>query len=454
VLFDEIVTEILNALDEGITIIDRNRDIIFCNKKAAALDNIDIKNAIGKNILEVYPSLSEKTSTLLTVLYNGQAIYNYQQTFKNYKFEDITTINSTVPIKKAGIIIGAVEISRDITDIRKLSEENINLKSELIVKSSKHRYNYLYNENKFNFDSIIGISNSIKSLKYYAEKAAHSSSPVLIYGETGTGKELFVQSIHNASLRKDKPFVTQNCAALPFTLLESILFGTVKGSFTGAEDRMGLFEIANNGTLYLDEINSMPVELQAKLLRVLQDGYIRRLGDVSEKKVDVRIIASINEDPLYCIKTGKLRNDLYYRLNVIELRIPELRKRKSDIPVLTKHFISMYNKIFNADISGISNDAMEKLMSYNWPGNVRELQHLIECIMNFKKDGIIKLNDLPDSYKNIKNNSLMNSVGEEEKKIITEAIRAFDNNVSKTAEYLNIPRSTLQYKLKKYKIVY
>jgi arginine utilization regulatory protein len=237
-------------------------------------------------------------------------------------------------------------------------------------------------------------------------------------------------------------------------LLESILFGTVKGSFTGAEDRMGLFEIANNGTLYLDEINSMPVELQAKLLRVLQDGYIRRLGDVSEKKVDVRIIASINEDPLYCIKTGKLRNDLYYRLNVIELRIPELRKRKSDIPVLTKHFISMYNKIFNADISGISNDAMEKLMSYNWPGNVRELQHLIECIMNFKKDGIIKLNDLPDSYKNIKNNSLMNSVGEEEKKIITEAIRAFDNNVSKTAEYLNIPRSTLQYKLKKYKIVY
>jgi arginine utilization regulatory protein len=162
VLFDEIVTEILNALDEGITIIDRNRDIIFCNKKAAALDNIDIKNAIGKNILEVYPSLSEKTSTLLTVLYNGQAIYNYQQTFKNYKFEDITTINSTVPIKKAGIIIGAVEISRDITDIRKLSEENINLKSELIVKSSKHRYNYLYNENKFNFDSIIGISNSIK----------------------------------------------------------------------------------------------------------------------------------------------------------------------------------------------------------------------------------------------------------------------------------------------------
>ena len=451
-MFDETVMEILNVLDEGITIIDRNRNITFCNKKAAALDNIDIKNALGKNILEIYPSLSEKTSTLLTVLYNGQAIYNYQQTFKNYKFEDITTINSTVPIKKSGIIIGAMEISKDITDIRKLSEEVINLKSELIVKSSKPRYNYLYNENKFNFNSIIGTSKSINDLKAYAETAAHSSSPVLIYGETGTGKELFVQSIHNASPRKDKPFVTQNCAALPYTLLESILFGTVKGSFTGADDRMGLFEIANNGTLYLDEINSMPVELQAKLLRVLQDGYIRRLGDVSEKKINVRIIASTNVDPIYCIKSGKLRNDLYYRLNVIELKIPELRKRKSDIPVLTKHFISMYNRILNANITGISNDAMEKLLSYNWPGNVRELQHLIECVMNFKKDGNIKLDDLPDSYKNIKNNSLINLVEGEEKKIITEAMCAFDNNVSKTAEYLNIPRSTLQYKLKKYKL--
>ncbi|GFR35393.1 sigma 54-interacting transcriptional regulator [Thermobrachium celere] len=189
---------------------------------------------------------------------------------------------------------------------------------------------------------IIGESNEILSVKNIAIKASNSSSPVFIYGETGVGKELFVQAIHTASSRRNNPFIAQNCAAVPEQLLEGILFGTVKGSFTGSEDRPGLLELADGGTLYLDELNSMPLSLQAKLLRVIQDGVIRRVGDIKEKKVDVRFIASTNLHPEECLKRGLIRKDLYYRLNVISIEIPELKKKKIGYSTSSKTF---YRKI-------------------------------------------------------------------------------------------------------------
>jgi arginine utilization regulatory protein len=465
-MFDERVTQMLNFLDEGISVIDTNGRIVFCNKKAAELDNIDIETAIGRHILEVYPSLSDKTSTLLKVLGTGHEIHDNLQTFQNYKGEKITTVNTTIPLKKSKKIVGALEISRDITQVRKLSEEVVDLKNELInikhiddepdanissnLSNSKIRDKRASELKGYTFMDIIGQSSEILKLKAYALRAAGSASPVLIYGETGTGKELFVQSMHNASPRKYKPFVAQNCAALPSTLLEGILFGTVKGSFTGAEDRPGLFELADGGTLYLDELNSTPLEFQAKLLRVLQDGIVRRVGDVKERKVDVRIIVSTNVEPEECVSKGIIRKDLFYRINVIYLKIPELKNRKSDIPLLASHFIEIYNNKFNMKIKGIAKDAVEKLISYGWPGNVRELQHVIEGLMNLKESGYIEFDDLPEQVKSNENKSLSNAIEEYESKIIQDAMRLWDFNISKASDYLGVPRQTLQYKIKKY----
>lgn len=472
-MFNDSMMELLNSLDEGITAIDSNSHIIYLNNKAAKMENIDVNSAIGRHLLEVYPSLSYRTSTLLKVVNSGKPILDNLQTFKNYKGENITTINSTIPIKKNKKIIGAVEISRDITSMKRLSEEVVELKSELISRSTLKTFsiknvkahgiktndkaytkgNEASKSRGFTFMDIIGQNDEMLRLKAFALKAASSSSPVLVYGETGTGKELFVQAIHYSSDRRNKPFIAQNCAALPSTLLEGILFGTVKGSFTGAEDRPGLFELADNGTLYLDELNSMPVDLQAKLLRVLQDGTIRRVGDIREKEVNVRIIASTNIEPSLCVKNGFIRNDLYYRLNVIGLRIPELRNRKSDIPIMLEYFISKYNSKLNKRIRGVSKSAMDRLLSYDWPGNVRELQHIVESAINLKESGYIDEDDLPESIKKDHHSSLVDAIEEVEKNIILETLKLWNNNISKTADYLKIPRQTLQYKLKKYEIL-
>ncbi|WP_284142968.1 sigma 54-interacting transcriptional regulator [Caloranaerobacter azorensis] len=275
--FGENIFEILDYLDEGIHIIDDRGNIVYYNRAAQRLDEIEGDKAIGRHILEIYPSLTYETSTLLKVIKTGQPIFNVEQTFVNYKGDRITTLNTSLPIKANGKIIGALEISKDITQVRRLSEKILDLQKELFNDNNK-KPNKSKHTAKYTFVDIIGQSEEMLRLKSLALKASMVSSPVLIYGKTGTGKELFVQSIHNASPRKNKPFIAQNCAALPSGLLESILFGTVKGSFTGAEDRPGLFELANGGTLFLDEINSMPLDLQAKLLRVIQDGSIRRVG--------------------------------------------------------------------------------------------------------------------------------------------------------------------------------
>jgi len=446
-MFDDNVYDIFDALEEGITIIDTRGKIVFLNKKAQLLDNIDINVAKDRHILEVYPSLSQKTSTLLNVLNKNTPITDNVQTFTNYKGEKITTINTTLPIIKNKKIHGAIEISRDLTNVKKMSDEILNLKKQLISKKDGDKYE----KKLFTFMDIIGESPEILKVKNIAIKASCTSSPVLIYGETGVGKELFVQSIHTSSPRKNGPFVAQNCAAVPEALLEGILFGTVKGCFTGAEDRPGLLELADGGTLYLDELNSMPLSLQAKLLRVIQDGVVRRIGDIKEKYVNVRFIASTNVDPLECVKQGLIRQDLYYRLNVVSLKIPELKNRKSDIPMLTKFFIEKHCKKLGKIDMTISEEALESLINYNWPGNVRELEHTIESVISLKEDNHITKDDLPDNIKSCTSFSLQEYIEEYEKKLIKETLLLCDNNISQAAKKLNIPRQTLQYKLKKIK---
>ena len=446
--------EILDHIDEGIHIVDKNGRIVYYNKFAQKIDAVDIKKAIGRHLLEVYPSLTYETSTLLTVIKTGEPIFEIEQTFINYKGEKITTINSTLPLRDTnGRIVGAVELSKDITQVREMSEKIVDLQNKL-YNNSKEKKSKKESTAKYSFLDIIGENRTMLELKNIALKAAETSAPVLIYGETGTGKELFVHAIHNASKRKSKPFIAQNCAALPANLLEGILFGTMKGGFTGAEDRKGLFELANGGTLFLDEINSMPLELQSKLLRVLQDNTIRPIGGTKDVEVDVRIIAATNIPPEEAVRMKMIRKDLYYRINVISFSIPPLKNRKDDIPILTNHFIRKFNEKLKKSVKGVSNEVMEIFKSYPWEGNVRELENLIEGIMSIYDIEIIEEEHLPLRFRKSKINEsdkcLKTALERVEKEMILDALEKTQYNISHTAHLLNIPRQTLQYKMLKY----
>lgn len=304
----------------------------------------------------------------------------------------------------------------------------------------------------YSFEDIIGNSKEIRNVKELAMKVCNSKSPIFVYGDTGTGKELIVQAIHNSSIRRKRPFIAQNCAAIPDNLLESIFFGVGKGGFTGAIESEGLFDIANGGTLYLDELNSMDIMFQGKFLRVLQEGEFRRIGETNTRKTDIRIIASVNENPDFLVKSNKLRKDLYYRLNVIRINMPELNARKEDIPILVSMFIEKHNKRLGTSVNGIDSYALEVLMKKDYDGNVRELEHIIEGALNYKRHGIIEISDL-QLGNIIESLSLKDKLVNMEIKYIKEALIIHSNNVSKASKFLNIPRQTLQYKITKYNIM-
>lgn len=291
-----------------------------------------------------------------------------------------------------------------------------------------------------------------------------TDSNVLIYGETGTGKEIIAQSIHNVSNRRDKPFIAQNCATIPETLFESILFGTTKGSFTGAVDRMGLFEQADGGTLLLDELNSIPIHLQSKLLRVLEEGCITRIGSCIEKEVDVRVVSTVNVEPTLLIEEKKLREDLFYRLCKVSVYIPPLRKRKEDILFLADNFINDENISRNKSAK-LSMEAAEVFERYRWNGNVRELKNIIESAFDvLKNEKEIKVEHLSSYFveklkrsniikeDNCHNASYLDLVQSFEKKLIVSALEKTNGNVSQASKILKIKRSTLQHKIKKLQI--
>ncbi|MGO1819635.1 MAG: sigma-54 interaction domain-containing protein, partial [Senegalia sp. (in: firmicutes)] len=462
---DIILKNILEYLDEGIHVIDKDGRTILYNESMEKIEGIEPQNVLGKQILDIFPSLDERSSTLLTVMKNGRPIVNRSQTYLNYKGKKITSVNTTIPLFNDDDLIGALEIGKDVTKIKKLSEELIELRNEL---NDNSKSNTKYKTKNYTFDQIIGKSEPIKKAIRIAKKASNSSSSVLIYGETGTGKELFSQSIHYSGKRKNKPFIAQNCAALPEQLLEGLLFGTSKGGFTGAIDRPGLFEQADGGTLLLDEIDSMGILLQSKLLRVLQEGYVRRVGGIKDIPIDVKIIATINRPPMISIEEGNLRKDLYFRLNVIYIDIPSLSKRIEDLNLLIDEFLRKFNKKLDKDIWMISRDVMKLFDNYSWPGNVRELENMIEGAMNFVEtdEHVLTIDHFPDYIVNFKNirkredkninieikDSLTDTINNIEKKIIKNKLWEHDYNISKTARILNIKRQTLQHKIKKYKI--
>lgn len=469
----EMLEAILKTIDEGIHVVNNEGITIYYNHIAAKHDGLKNEEVINKHLFDVFPSLDSESSTLLKVIRTGKPIVNQHQQYTNKNGYKVVTVNTTLPIYVNNKIVGAVEIAKDISRIKDLSEKLIDLQAKVITSPINRKS--VAQQTKFNFSDIITQNEKMIQLIILAKKASYTNSPVLIEGETGTGKELFVQAIHNYSSRSNQPFIAQNCAALPASLLEGILFGTVKGSFTGAENRPGLFELADNGTLFLDELNSMPIDLQAKLLRVLQDGMVRRVGDTLNNQVNTRVIVTTNEDSIEAVKKGQIRSDLFYRINVVHLKIPQLKERKEDIELLTHHFIKKYNYLFQKLVVKVANNVHNLFLDYHWPGNVRELEHAIEYAMNIIDGDTILLEHLPDHMQLLTANkekekfpsslkkdrdkddepwtqekSLKEQLEEKERYWILKALELEKGNVQQTAKRLKIPRQTLQYKISKY----
>lgn len=462
-----ILNSILEAKKTAVIVFDLDLKILFLSDLAKTLMDRGNKltNIFGENGTEDYVRI------LKTGLASDKKIKRINSSFY---------MSTLSPIKDGKRIIGIIEILETETDSFDLPGQikNTHIK-DYAINEKESRLN-LKNGTVYTLDSIVTKNTRMKELIEKAYKTSNSTSPVLIYGETGTGKELFAQGIHNASsIRKNNMFIAQNCAAIPDTLLESLLFGTTEGSFTGARNKPGLFEIAEGGTIYLDEINSMNLNLQSKLLRVIQENTYMPIGGKTVKKSNVRIIASFNENPLQLIKRGRFRRDLYYRLNVIYFKIPCLRERTEDIELLTNYFIRLYNRKFYKNVCGISSEAMKVLQNYKWEGNVRELKNDIERIMNFTEGGIINIEDISNFIgkesaeedeegryhveneeealteifvADSANKTFREKIENLEIEIIKRALTEAEGNVALAARQLDLPRQTLKNKIVRYGI--
>lgn len=438
---------ILDNLDIGIRVVNLKGEIIYFNEK--------IKDLFGlENFSEDIYSQDINplaNTTLMNSIKTGAIIRNKVKLLPNKNNQLQYFVVTNLPIKIGGEIVAAIEYIKTEDSYGDLFRHLVNkIKKKNFRKSSKG----------YTFDDFLTIEKDLTQLISRLKKISKYNYNVAITGETGTGKEIIAQSIHNESARADRPFVAQNCAAIPENLLESIFFGSVEGAFTGAKDQKGLFEQADGGTLLLDELNSLPMYLQAKLLRVLEEGEIRPVGGSKDIRVDVRLISTTNENLQVLIEENRLREDLYYRLGPIYVDLTALRHRKSDIDYLSKVFVKRESSLMDIVEPKISREVRDIFREYNWPGNVRELRNLIQIILlNNIGAEEIRVEDLPRDLveKSINKaglemtsslGSYIERVEDFEREIIKRALKFTDGNISNAAKILKIKRPTLQYKIK------
>lgn len=470
---NKLLHDILDNVNDAIYAVDSNGKIIVYNKAMERVEKSDRRYILGYNDREIYNSFSEDDYLRKEVIDNGAPIQNRRLIYQTANGYRVDMLANTHIIYEDTNINSIYCVIQDLSNIQKM-QERIDFLSKLLKEtadSNNDARTQFANGTKYVFSDIIGSHEKIQETIRQAKHIATSSSNVLIYGETGTGKELFSQSIHNVSNFKNGPFIAINCASIPSTLLESQLFGTVAGAYSDAKNMPGFFEQAENGTLFLDEINSMDINLQAKLLRVLQDKTICRLGDKKQRKINCRIICATNKNPMDPDITAYFREDLLYRLMTIVIFIPPLRERKEDIPELCEYFIKHLNTIYNAKIINFDEKFMNLLMNHTWPGNVRQLENLLEsCICyldtnehTLKIDHIpsflkkqFKIEEIPsqDDYvytinENEDLNSLLNKY---ELHIIETTIKSCDGNISQAAKKLGLSRQNMNYRLRKFNI--
>lgn len=441
---------------ENILVVDELGTIIFCDSadlSGIIESGLRPEKYIGYNIASLLNNIENETSTIMDVLKTGVPICNNKQHIVTINGNSVTSINSTYPIIEDEKIVGAIEFSKFI-----YNKESINV----LDNYKKHKI-YRKNNTIYTIDDIITVNPKMLEIKDKISRVAKTDSSVLIYGKTGTGKEVVAQAIHNMSKRYRAPFVSLNCGAIPATLLESILFGTVKGSFTGSNDAQGFFEQASGGTLFLDEINSLDVSLQGKLLKAIEEKTIRRIGGNKNIELDIRIISATNEYPEEMISERRLRKDLFYRLGVVEINIPTLSERKEDIPCLTDFFINLYNNKMDIYINRVHPQVLDCFYKYDWPGNIRELKNSIETAYNNACSTEIQVNDIPARISSYQSGgttgsqdmnafSLKKAIEDYEKLIIVNELNSNNYKIAETARNLGMSKQLLKYKTSKYMI--
>jgi PAS domain S-box-containing protein len=441
---------IFNATSDAISVVDSNGIGMMVNPAYTAVTGLSAEEVVGKPAtVDIDPS---QESMHLQVLRTGRPVRNVRMKVGPKKREVIVNV---APIMVDGQLRGSVGVVHDVSEIARLSDE-LEQQKKLVRRLTS----------KYTFDEIVRISPVMRGAVEQAERAAETPATVLLRGESGTGKELFAHAIHNASNRRNGPFIRVNCAAITDTLLESELFGYAEGAFTGARKggKRGLFEEADGGTLFLDEIGEVSLGVQAKLLRVLQEKEIRRVGEAKAVPVNVRVIAATNAQLEERIRLGSFREDLYYRLNVVPIVIPPLRHRREDIPQLCEHVIEKLNAEFGRSVRGVSPEALQLLTQYQWPGNVRELENILGRAMiamsplstTIEAHHLPALSAAPAAEAKVQvvaappGATLDEIVAEAERSAIAATLAATNGNKTEAAKRLGIAPRTLYYKLEKY----
>jgi len=425
---------ILDSINEGVFTVDLDWRVTTFNAAAERITGVPRQEAIGRPCSDVFrASICERDCALRRTFTTGKPIVNATAQITSAAGEQIPVRISTALLKDAsGAVTGGVETFQDLSRVEQLRKEL---------------------DSRYTFEDIVGRSAPMQKLFEVLPRIAESSSTVLLEGASGTGKELFARAIHSLSPRRKKPFIAVNCAALPDTLLESELFGYKAGAFTDARrDKPGRFVLADGGTLFLDEIGEVSPAMQVRLLRVLQERVVEPLGAIEPVKVDVRVVAATNKDLAELVRQGKFREDLFYRIHVIHLKLPPLRERREDIPLLVDRIIAKFNRLQGKDIAGVSEEAMVRLMEHNYPGNVRELENIIEHAFVLCPSGWIELRHLPPELRpagpsegDLGGSMSLRSM---EQHLIAAALRRHNGNRTRAARELGINVSTLYRKLK------
>ena len=469
---------LISSLDY-ILIVDKNYRIVYNTRYDAQINEESAEyvssDVFGKNYFDVYPNLSKDDCSIAKCMQTGDVIVNKNQEYYDYLGRRFVTNNVTVPLRRKGHLVAVAELAMDVPeggDDKFTAAENARF--EEFVNRLKTEAGLI------TFDTILTLNPQMQSSIERAQILAKLPNPTLIYGETGTGKELFAQSIISCSNVNDKKVVIQNCAAVPESLLESILFGAVKGSYTGSENITGLFEQADGGILFLDELNSIPYGVQSKLLRVIQDGTFRPIGAKNDKHVNVKVIAAMNIDPLEAINDKILRSDLFYRFSSGLINLLPLRERKEDIALYLDYFTEYFSSVYGKAVTGVSEEVREMFMEYDWPGNVREIKNTIESMVVTGQAGELLTEKTIPAYimeqfrhirrdrkaeeakatvrreleqvledetaESLEYHEIMDTL---EKELILKALNKAGGSRAKAAQILGLPRNTLKYRLEK-----
>jgi PAS domain S-box-containing protein len=429
---------ILDSVNEGVFTVDASWRITGFNKAAERITGVSRDQAIGSPCSDVFrANICEKRCALRRTMANGKPIVNATAHIINHHGQRVPIRISTALLRDdEGTVVGGVETFQDLSQIEELQKEL---------------------QARYTFEDIVGRSPAMMRLFEIVPRISDSSSTVLIEGPSGTGKELFARAIHNLSPRKRKGFVAISCAALPDTLLESELFGHKAGAFTDAKrDKPGRFVLADGGTVFLDEIGDVSPAMQVRLLRVLQERVVEPLGSVKPIHVDVRVVAATNKDLGELVRAGKFRDDLYYRIRVVHLKLPGLQQRREDIPLLVDHLIAKFNRLQGKDIAGVSDRVMARLMEHDYPGNVREMENIIEQAFVLCRGGMIELNHLPPELRPTttsgREDTQPMSLRAMERFLISETLQRRKGNRKEAAKDLGINVSTLHRKIKSFQI--